>query len=440
VNTHPSPEGAGRPPEQSLPVEEGKDPGPSSEDLRRSEQAMILVRGIGALFAAYQVLVYDTQPYPSAAYRNMGLALAGALALGDIAIWLAQKRLRALPHVRAIALAGLALDIAVASGFVWLFAFDQSSALWVVLFMLPLEGAILFQLSGALGAWLVITLIYIGREVWGSSRFEYELQWSSVSFRMGVGLLITLVAGLMARDLTQQRTRLREALAQVRRVDRLRASLVDTLAHDVRNPLTAIRGAIKTVLGRGDRIDQQTKAELLSGADLQAGRLERLSADLLDLARLERGRLDLSLQEVKLREAVETALSFADDQGRYEVRIDPSITVRADPGRLEQIVVNLAANALRYGKPPFLAEAGVSNGDVSLELRDHGPGVRPEETAMLFEPFRSEPSRESVGLGLAIVKALSEAHGGTVSYEPNTPRGACFSVRLPVAGPSPSAR
>jgi signal transduction histidine kinase len=137
---------------------------------------------------------------------------------------------------------------------------------------------------------------------------------------------------------------------------------------------------------------------------------------------------------------VETALFFADDQGRYEVRIDPSITVRADPGRLEQIVVNLAANALRYGKPPFLAEAGVSNGDVRLELRDHGPGVRPEETAMLFEPFRSEPSRESVGLGLAIVKALSEAHGGTVSYEPNTPRGACFSVRLPVAGPLPSAR
>jgi signal transduction histidine kinase len=440
VNGHPSPEGAGRPPEQSLPVEDGKDPGPSSEDLRRSERTMILVRGIGALFAAYQVLVYDTQPYPSAAYRNMGLALAGVLALGDLAIWLAQKRLRALPHVRAIALAGLALDIAVASGFVWLFAFDQTSALWVVLFILPLEGAILFQLSGALGAWLVITLIYIGREVWGSSRFEYELQWSSVSFRMGVGLLITLVGGLMARDLTQQRTRLRAALAQVRRVDRLRASLVDTMAHDVRNPLTAIRGAIKTVLGQGDRIDQQTKAELLSGADLQAGRLERLAADLLDLARLERGRLDLSLQEVKLREAVETALSFADDQGRYEVRIDPSITVRADPGRLEQIVVNLAANALRYGKPPFLAEAGVSNGDVRLELRDHGPGVRPEETAMLFEPFRSEPSRESVGLGLAIVKALSEAHGGTVSYEPNTPRGACFSVRLPVAGPSPSAR
>ena len=400
---------------------------------------MILVRGIAALFAAYQVLVYDTQPYPSVVYRNAGLALAAFLAAGDLGIWLLHGRLRTLPQARAMALAGVALDVAVASGFVWLYAFDQLSALWVVLFILPMEGAILFQLSGALGAWLVTTLIYIGREVWGSERFDYELQWSSVSFRMGVGLLITLVAGLMARDLTQQRTQLRKALTQVRRVDRLRARLVSTLAHDVRTPLTSIRGAIKTVLGRGDRLDPKTTAELLKGADHQADRLERLATDLLDLARLERGRLELSLQEVRLRQAVETALSFADDQGRYDVRIDPEITVRADPGRLEQIVVNLAANALRYGAPPFLAEAGLSNGEVRLALRDQGPGIRAEETETLFEPFRSESSGESVGLGLAIVKALSEAHGGTVSYEPNEPRGACFTVRLPVAGPASSA-
>lgn len=397
---------------------------------------MILVRGVGALFAAYQVLVYDTQPYPSPAYRNVGLVLAGLLAAGNLGIWLVEKRVRTVRQARTMALAGLALDIAVASGFVWLYAFDQLSALWVVLFILPLEGAILFQLPGALGAWVVSTIIYVAREVWGSGRFDYVLQWSSVTYRMGIGLLITLVAGLMARDLTTQRSQLRAALAQVRRVDRLRSRLVSTLAHDVRNPLAAIRGSLKTVLSQGERIDPETSSELLQSADHQAGRLERLAADLLDLARLERGRLELALQEVKLREAVETALAFADDQDRYDVRIDPDIIVRADPGRLEQIVVNLAANALRYGEPPFLAEAGLSNGEVRLSLRDHGPGVPPEEAEMLFEPFRSEKSRESVGLGLAIVKALSEAHGGTVTYEPNKPKGACFAVRLPVAGPA----
>lgn len=397
---------------------------------------MILVRGVGAVFAAYQVLVYDTQPYPSPAYRNVGLALAGLLAAGNLGIWLVERRVRTVSQARTMALAGLALDIAVASGFVWLYAFDQLSALWVVLFILPLEGAILFQLPGALGAWVVTTIIYVAREVWGSGRFDYVLQWSSVTYRMGIGLLITLVAGLMARDLTTQRSQLRDALTQVRRVDRLRSRLVSTLAHDVRNPLAAIRGSLKTVLAQGERIDAQIRSELLQGADQQAGRLERLAADLLDLARLERGRLELALQEVKLREAVETALAFADDQGRYNVRIDPDIIVRADPGRLEQIVVNLAANALRYGEPPFLAEAGLSNGEVRLSLRDHGPGVPPEEAELLFEPFRTEKSRESVGLGLAIVKALSEAHGGTVTYEPNKPKGACFAVRLPVAGPA----
>jgi two-component system sensor histidine kinase KdpD len=201
----------------------------------------------------------------------------------------------------------------------------------------------------------------------------------------------------------------------------------------------AIRGALQTVLGQGHRLDSQTRTELLGGADHQAGRLERLATDLLDLARLERGRLELSLQEVKLRDAVQAALAFADENGRYDVRIDPRITVRADPGRLEQIVVNLATNALRYGEPPFLAEAALSNGEVRLALKDHGPGVGPGEAETLFEPFRSESSAGSVGLGLAIVKALTEAQGGTVSYEPNTPRGACFSVRLPVARPAAPA-
>jgi signal transduction histidine kinase len=398
---------------------------------------MILVRWLGAIFAAYQVVVYDTQPYPSSSYRDAGLALAGLLAMGNLGVWLAHRRVRTHRQAGTMALAGLALDIAVASGFVWLFAFDQISALWVVLFILPLEGAILFQLSGALGAWVVGTVIYVGRELWGSERFDYVLQWSSVSFRMGVGLLITLVAGLMARDLTRERTQLRGTLIQIQRIDRLRAGLVNTLAHDVRNPLTAIRGAIKLLLVRGDRVDPKTRAELLKNADHQASRLERLASDLLDLARLERGRLELSVSEVKLRDAVQTALSFADEEGRYDVRIDPQLTLRADPGRLEQIVVNLAANALRYGEPPFLAEAARTDGEVRLVLRDHGPGVRPEDAQTLFEPFRSE-TKQSVGLGLAIVKALSEAHGGTVSYEPNEPRGASFWVRLPVAGPSAS--
>lgn len=317
------------------------------------------------------------------------------------------------------------------------YTFDQLSALWAVLFILPLEGAIRFGLAGALAAWAAATALYTVRELWGSREYDYPFLWNSVSFRMGIGFLIALVAGMMARSLLRQRAYLEDTLVEVRRTDALRSRLVATLAHDVRNPLTTIRGTLNTLARHGKRLDESTRDELVGSADHQAERLERLATDLLDLARLEAGRLDLHLEDTTVRDVVERGLSFADPDHGFEVKIQPDLTVHADAGRLEQVVVNLASNALRYGRPPLVVEADVGP-DSTLELlfRDHGPGVHPAERATLFEPFRSEADRSSVGLGLAIVKALVEAHGGDVTYEPNDPRGAVFRVSLPVGGPS----
>ncbi len=394
---------------------------------------MILIRWAGALFSAFQVSVYDNRPYPEG-FRNLGLLLAAGLAVGNGVIWIAHRRARSLRHVREVALASVLLDLVVASAFVWLYAFDSESALWAVLFILPLEGAVLYQLAGALLMWGTGTAIYVIREVWGASSYPSAypdgVQWTSVSFRMGLVLLVGLGVGLMSRSLHRQKRALEEALDQVRRVDRLRARLVSTLAHDVRSPLTVIRGAIKLLLSSRDGMTAATTQELLDSADHQAERLERLARDLLDLARLERGRLELDLTDVALRPAVVSALGFADSKDRYEVRIEPSMMVRADPGRLEQIVVNLAANAIRYGAPPFVAEATHMDGAVTLALRDNGPGVPAAEVEQLFEPFRSETDEGSVGLGLAIVRGLAEAQGGEVTYEPNRPQGACFKLRL----------
>jgi signal transduction histidine kinase len=105
--------------------------------------------------------------------------------------------------------------------------------------------------------------------------------------------------------------------------------------------------------------------------------------------------------------------------------------VMADPGRFEQIVVNLAANAIQHGAPPFVIEGRQADGHVTMDFRDSGPGIPSDEQESLFEPFRSEQGGESVGFGLAIVKALAEAHGGAVAYVELEPRGACFRVTLP---------
>ena len=403
------------------------------EDLRRSEQVMVLVRGVAAVFAFGQVLVYSARPYPPGV-EEIALGLAGFLAAVNLVIWLLARRIRTLPQMRALSLGALSLDILVASGFVFLYAFDPISALWAILYVLPLEGAIRFHLPGALGTWGAVAALYTVREVWGSARYDYLLEWNSITFRMGLALLIALVAGLMARNLVRQRAQLQEALAQVRRVDVMRSNLVSTLAHDVRNPLFTIRGTFRMLLAHPERLSEDTARELLRAAEHQAARLERLAIDLLDLARLETGRLELQLQRIMVREAVERALSYAVRDQRFEVRISPEMEVMADPGRFEQIVVNLAANAIQHGQPPFVVEGRQENGLLTMEFRDGGPGVPEQERETLFEPFRSEQGVESVGFGLAIVRALAEAHGGGVSYLPVEPRGACFRVTLPAAG------
>jgi signal transduction histidine kinase len=396
---------------------------------------MIAVRWLAVAFAAAQVLAYRTLPYPAGAEAT-GLALAAALGLANVAIWVAYRRTRTLRGALTLSIVALSVDVLLSSAFVWLYAFDPISALWAILFILPLEGAIRFGLNGALAAWAASALLYSAREIWAVERYARPLEPESITFRMGIGLLITLVAGLMARSLTRQRSQLSGTLVELSRTDVLRSRLVATLAHDVRNPLTTIRGTLKTLARHSERLDDRTRAELIATADRQAERLERLARDLLDLARMERGRLEVHPVDVRLSEAVERSVSFAEEAGRFETDLDRDLVVRADPERLEQVMVNLVTNAVRYGDPPFRIEAERRGDAVHVTFRDHGPGVPVEERSELFEPFRTESDQGSVGLGLAIVHALIEAMGGTVSYEANRPRGACFRVVLPAGGPA----
>lgn len=417
----------------------GEIPSRPPDDLLRSERSMIVVRWAGALFAALQVVAYDDVPYPPdlPVYR-LALVATGILALGNGLAWLAARRRLDRREIVRLSVATLALDGVVAMSFVWLWSFDASTALWAVLFILPMEGAIKFQLPGALWTWMGITIAYAAREFWRVEVFPettevFPLLWNSISFRMGIGLMIALVAGFMARNLTRQKALVEATVRRLRQVDRIRSTLVSTLAHDVRSPIGAIRTTFAMILSKGERLDAATTKELLAGADRQAARLQHLAADLLDLARLERGRLELSLADVPLLHAVEQSVAYLAEGDRFEIEIDPSIVVRADARRLEQIVVNLASNALRHGKPPFRIEARMREEALDLLFLDRGPGVSMEARETLFEPFRAEGSDSSVGFGLAIVKALAEAHGGDVTYSDNHPAGACFTLRLPQA-------
>lgn len=406
------------------------------KDLHRSQRVMIIVRWIGVPWAFFQTMFYSSLPYPEG-FRAMALVLVGILAAGNGILHLLYRRPGAIHRARVIAIAGLGLDIFVLSGFVWLFAFDPGSALWAILFILPLEGATSFQLRGALGAWALITTIYVFRELWGSDRYGYLLELNSITFRMGIAGIIATVAGLMARDLVRQRAQLRGALSELKRIDRLRLGLVSTLGHDVRSPLTVIRATIATLLKKGGSIDQEDAQRLLASSDRQARRLEALASDLLDLARLEEGRLDLTIEDVSLAGAVTHTVAFLDTEEDVTVSIGDRFIVRADARRLDQILFNLLSNALRHGEPPVEVAAYNDGGTIQVTVCDRGPGVPKDEQPDLFEPFRVEKGTGSVGYGLAIVKALTEAMDGEIGYRDAEPNGACFWLALPAATREP---
>ena len=206
--------------------------------------------------------------------------------------------------------------------------------------------------------------------------------------------------------------------------------------HELRGPLTGIRGFASLLLTRWQNMAEEQKLNAVRVIDEQSERLGRMISDLLMMSRLEAGRVRLAIDDVPLRAVLER-VSAELGAGTIAVDCDPSLRARVEPTYLEQAVSNYVRNALNYGTPPIGIEAAERNGMVEVRVRDAGEGVEPEFVARLFEKFsrgaraNGAPSAGS-GLGLAIVKRLVEAQGGRAWYEP-TDRGACFAFSLPRA-------
>lgn len=407
-------------------------------DLRRSELLLTRVRWFGVAFAAFEVATYGARPWPEGAEAR-GLALAGALLVGNVLVRVMVDRVQGLREATRLALLSLALDAAVVTGYVWLFAFDRSSVQWLVAIFLPLEAATRFHLRGAILAWGAMTVAYSMREVIMTDHLGEGSPWSSIVFRMGVLLMVSLIAGGMAADQHRQRERAEEAADELRRVDALRRNLITTLAHDVRAPLTAVQGTIDLLQHSAALLSPDQLAELLQLADRQASRLGTLMLDLLDLARLETGRLELQRAPLDLSRLVRETADYIDPEGRFDFDLPDELPVVADTRRVEQILVNLMSNAIRYGAAPRRLSASRDANGVRVVVEDGGSGVAPDVLPQLFEPFGADRASEaSVGLGLWIARSLAEAHGGTLTYDRAPGGGARFTLFLPDGEVAPS--
>lgn len=238
-----------------------------------------------------------------------------------------------------------------------------------------------------------------------------------VPISVGVGLIIE---GRVRR--------LKEARLLLEEEQRWRAALMATLAHDVRSPLTTIHGALE-IVADDEHLPDHLRP-LVAAAARQTARLSMLASNLLDLERVEGGRLILDWQAIDLTELADQVAELLGGTD-VTVDVDPGLTVLADPLRLQQMLVNLGTNAQRHGKPPFVIRARQTTTGVEISVRDHGPGVPAAHRPLLFQRLnRTEGNPESVGLGLWIVRLLAHAHGGDATYRVADP-GADFVITLP---------
>ena len=224
--------------------------------------------------------------------------------------------------------------------------------------------------------------------------------------------------------------------------DRERSDLVATVAHELRSPLTGIKGFTSTLLTKWDKFSEEQRQFMLETVDADADRLSRLITELLDAARIDAGRLTLKRGPVKLDEIVRHVLTNVSGGAAepFEISIGDDLDlIWGDSDRITQVVTNLVENAMRHGFG--LREIVVQNvdaqhlGGVSLEVHDNGPGIAEEMRQRVFSRFwRAGPGAGS-GLGMYIVRGIVEQHGGTIQIDDAEGGGALIRAWFPINEP-----
>ena len=289
------------------------------------------------------------------------------------------------------------------------------------------------------------------------NEYSYAVGWVLASILLSFGLadqinmLRRQLAGLNAA--LEKKVRLRtadldRARVQAENANRSKSEFLANMSHEIRTPMNAILGMAEMI---GDPKtpardqEQQRYLSILRGA---GETLMALIDDILDLSRIEAGRIELHFAPVDVREiargVVDMFRAAAQDKGlelRLEIAQETPIAVRSDGGRLRQILVNLIGNAIKCTEEGHVRIAIDADGDrVRYEVSDTGPGIAPDQQALIFEAFVQADSSSTrrfggTGLGLAISRQLTELLGGRLELQSDSETGSRFYFALPLAGP-----
>ncbi|MGH2717262.1 MAG: ATP-binding protein [Actinomycetota bacterium] len=247
--------------------------------------------------------------------------------------------------------------------------------------------------------------------------------------RNGTGDVVQIVA--LARDINRRK-----------RIDMEKSEVISAVSHELRSPLTSVKGFTSTLLHRWDRFDDDTKKHLLVTIESDADRVTRLIGELLDVSRIEAGRLQLSRYPIDI---VEIAQKVTDRLAPITQTHTLSATfpdgfppVYGDPDKIEQVLTNLVENAIKHTDSGAVTVSGTADGArVQVDVADEGEGIPREHRLAVFGKFFRRGGRagapSGTGLGLYISKGLVEAHGGKIWVDGALSGGSIFSFTLPLA-------
>ncbi len=234
-------------------------------------------------------------------------------------------------------------------------------------------------------------------------------------------------------------------VTNLRRLENVRRDFVANVSHELKTPITSIKGFVETLLD-GAANDPEDAKRFLEIIARQADSLNSIIEDLLSLAKIEQEgeKQEIVLKEARIKEILQTAVQVCGGKAsakNIEIHLscDDDITAKVNPPLLEQAVVNLIDNAIKYSDPGSKVEVDTVRRDseILISVRDEGPGIAKEHLPRLFERFyRVDKARSrkmgGTGLGLAIVKHITQAHGGRVTVESAPGKGSVFQIHLPL--------
>lgn len=275
----------------------------------------------------------------------------------------------------------------------------------------------------------VLRITHIGT---GTDRF---LSISGAPILDSLGRIVAAVN--VARDVTE-----------MRELDRLKDEFISVASHEMKTPLTVIKGYSQILTKRLETADGKSgELDMAKRIMDQTNRLTVLTDRLLDVSRIQFGRLELAREAVDLSALVEDVaerLRLSTDGHTLNVSSQSAVKVEADPTRIEQVITNLITNAVKYSPEGTAIDVALeqANGDAVISVRDRGFGIPRERQPQIFQRFyraTTDQRKTGLGLGLYVTKGIVEAHGGKIWFESEEGKGSTFYVRLPAAGTSTGA-